>query len=66
MPTQQPPDRPTVEQWVRDIHTTARNLTPWELDFMKGMIKKVEMGWHISPKQIETIERIYAARTPLG
>lgn len=63
---QQPPDRPTVEQWVRDIKEFGRNLTDWEENtFMPSIYNLVEMGWYISPKQIEIIERIYADRTPL-
>jgi hypothetical protein len=50
---------------VRDIRETLRNLTEWEKGYMNSIYERVEMGWYISPKRIETIERIYATRTPL-
>lgn len=50
--------RETLEQFIDDIreHGHDRGLTKWEEDF-------AERG-RLSEKQVETLDRIYAERTP--
>ena len=51
--------------WVETITTEGLNLTKWEEDFVMSIRERFEEGrWHLTEKQAEILERIYAEKTP--
>lgn len=46
------------------IERTGVNLTEWEEKFIPSLRVKLDMGWELTEKQIEQLQRIYAERTP--
>lgn len=59
---------PTVDvlrqQWIRDVNEEGQGLSAWELGFMESITEQFERSGRLSEKQIETLERIYAEKTP--
>ena len=40
------------------------NLTTWEEEFVESLRSQFNAGRELTEKQVETLERIYAERTP--
>lgn len=53
-----------IAHWIITINDGGRNLSKWELDFMESVTQQFERRGSVSDKQEETIERIYADKTP--
>lgn len=53
-----------IAHWIITINDEGRNLSKWELDFMESVTQQFERRGSVSDKQEETIERIYADKTP--
>lgn len=53
-----------ISHWIITINDEGRNLSKWELDFMESVTQQFERRGSVSDKQEETIERIYAEKTP--
>src|SRR5688572_16205645 len=53
-----------LQSWVDAILTEASDeLNEWEMNFVTDMQAKVLSGWTLTPKQEDTLERIYAEKT---
>lgn len=51
--------------WVETIETEGINLTKWEEDFVQSIRERFDQGrFHLSERQAEILERIYAEKTP--
>lgn len=53
-----------IAHWIITINDEGRNLSKWEIDFMDSVTQQFELRGSVSDKQEETIERIYADKTP--
>jgi hypothetical protein len=60
-------DRETLDGFIDAIreHGPDRGLTTWEADFVDSVAEQLEALGRLSERQIETLDRIYAERTPL-
>jgi len=52
-----------VQEMIDKIEAEARGLTEWEQHFINDMVKVFPRTANLSEKQLEVIERIYAAKT---
>ena len=50
--------------WLDEIEQKGVNLTSFEIDFIESLQAQRAKKFHMSPKQIEILERIYSSRTP--
>ena len=50
--------------WIERVNDEGVNLTKWEEGFMINITDQFERSGRLSPGQIETLEKIYAERTP--
>lgn len=51
--------------WVETIETEGANLTKWEEDFVQSIRERFDQGrFHLTDRQAEILERIYAEKTP--
>lgn len=49
---------------IEAIEHQGVNLTAWEEDFIESLRSQFDAGKQLSEAQLETLERIYARRTP--
>ena len=49
---------------IEAIERQGVNLTSWEEDFVESLRSQFDAGRELTDKQLETLERIYAQRTP--
>jgi hypothetical protein len=54
----------TIRQWLRACIDEGQGLTDWEQTFITDLEVQVETYGRLSEKQEETLERIYANKTP--
>lgn len=60
-----PKDRDTLQHWVDTIVAEASDkLNSWEIGFIENMQLHLASGGGLSQKQEESLERIYAEKTP--
>lgn len=51
--------------WLETVETEGLNLTKWEEDFCQSIRERFDEGrFHLSEKQADILERIYADKTP--
>lgn len=51
--------------WLTTIETEGVNLTKWEEDFCLSIRERFDEGrFNLTERQAETLERIYAEKTP--
>ena len=61
-----------ARKWGRDDQNTMLeaiehqgvNLTTWEEEFVESLRSQFDAGRDLTERQLETLERIYAQRTP--
>ena len=53
-----------LQDWIEKILTEGRNVTKWESSFVESVSDQLDRSGHLSPDQIDTLERIYTERTP--
>ena len=53
-----------IQDWIDLVNEEGRDLTKWELDFMKSITEFFKRTGFLSDKQIEILERIYTDKTP--
>ncbi len=53
-----------VCDWIACVNDEGRSLTTWEEEFMESITEQFEATGDLSEAQIDTLERIYAERTP--
>ncbi len=53
-----------LQDWIEKILTEGRNVTKWESSFVESVADQLDRSSHLSPDQIDTLERIYTERTP--
>ena len=59
---QQPKE--VLQSWIDAILDEASDkLNDWEIKFIKDIQIRVSNGWHLSEKQQDTLEIIYAEKT---
>ncbi len=51
-------------EWAQMVEDESRNLTAWEEGFVASVIERLDAGYHLTETQAETLERIYAEKTP--
>lgn len=56
-------DEATLRLWITKIQDEGRGLTTWEEEFVESVAEQLERR-DLSDKQVETLERIYAEKTP--
>lgn len=60
----EPPDRETLDHWISAIETEAsEDLSQWESSFMESIHRQFDAGRTLSRAQVDSLEKIYAART---
>jgi hypothetical protein len=52
-----------VEHFFKELERPAKELTPWELDFLISVKDQFDRKGRLSEKQFEVLERIYAEKT---
>jgi hypothetical protein len=53
-----------LRSWIEALERyPCRELTPWEEHFVESVSVQLELRGSLSPKQVATLERIYAAKT---
>jgi len=57
-------DRTKAFHYLKTIIEEGRGLTKWEEDFVESVNDQMDRMGSCSPKQLEILERIYAAKTP--
>jgi hypothetical protein len=57
-----PKDKKVLEYWIMES-MDARGVTDWERNFIRSISKQLTDKGSLSPKQEDTLERIYAERT---
>ena len=60
-------DIKVIIHWVSSIKTEGINLTDWEESFIESIYERLERYGEktiLSDRQIQTIEKIYADKTP--
>lgn len=53
-----------VEGWLAVCEDNSDRLTKWEENFIASIREQLDQGRVLTELQIETLERIYAERTP--
>ena len=51
-------------EWLDAIIDNGVNLSEWEKQFIESLHDLLDRGGSLSEKQAETLERIYATKTP--
>jgi hypothetical protein len=59
---EQDPD--VVRLWIQTVLESGVGLTKWEADFVASIDQQFQQKKSLSEKQLEVLERIYAAKTP--
>ena len=57
-----PQPREVIAEWIDKVNCLGRQLTDWDLSFMKTVTKYVERGWSLSQKQEEILENLYTEK----
>ena len=52
------------DNWIEAVQADGVNLSTWEIDFVESLEAQRKQGRRLSEKQVETLERIYAEKTP--
>lgn len=53
-----------IEEWIRLVNEEpSKELTEWELGFMASVTDQFDRRGHLSERQEEILERIYAEKT---
>jgi len=53
-----------IASWIDEVNDQGQKLTKWELDFMDSITDQFDRTSSLSERQEETLERIYANKTP--
>lgn len=56
-------DPKVIEHWITLVNEEGRNLSKWQLEFMRVLTKQFEKCNWINNNQEEILERIYADKT---
>lgn len=63
-PIWKPKSKEVLQSWIDAIKDEASDsLTDWETDFIDSIENQLEARSHLSEKQEEILERIYAQKT---
>lgn len=57
-------DQATLQSWIEKIRNEGRELTTWEEEFVESVASQLERRGSLSQAQTNTLERIYAEKTP--
>ena len=57
-------DAAIIGEWIETVNDLGRNLTDWEIQFMESITDKFYRTDHISDREEEILEGIYADKTP--
>jgi len=52
-----------LRSWIDALKMPSKMLTDWEERFVASVSVQLELRGSLSPKQVETLERIYAEKT---
>lgn len=52
-----------IAHFLHELETPARDLTPWETNFIESISEQFDRRGTLSEKQFEILERIYAEKT---
>lgn len=52
-----------IESFLKELEHPAKTLTAWELSFLESIKDQFDRSGHLSVKQFEVLERIYAEKT---
>lgn len=55
-----------TEQMISDCETREERLSEWERDFISSLRERVDSGRSLSPKQEETLEKVWNKATEKG
>lgn len=58
------PTRDVVRSWLDLCNEHVDRLTKWEQDFIASLTEQFDAGRTLTERQLEILERIYAAKTP--
>lgn len=58
-----PEKRTVVEHWLEELETPYKRLTDWEQQFVESVSDQLTNRGHLSERQLEILERIYAEKT---
>lgn len=53
-----------IERWIKTVQDEGRSLTAWEEEFIESIAQQFERKRFLSDRQEETLEKIYAEKTP--
>lgn len=57
-------DKEVLQEWISSIMDEAwEELTPWEQDFVSSVEQQLNRKGHLSFKQEDILEKIYAEKT---
>lgn len=54
----------TLREWIETCLDEGINLTDWETSFLESISDQLDRRGSLSEGQVETLERIYAHKTP--
>ena len=52
-----------IYKWIEAVNNEGKGLTAWETQFMESITDQYYSTEHISDRQLEILERIYAEKT---
>lgn len=58
------PDEEAIKQWLEACEDNSERLNPWETNFIESMRGRIDRDWQLTDLQVQTLEKIYADRTP--
>jgi hypothetical protein len=61
--TRTPKTPEMIQQFLSELERPAKKLSEWELTFLESIREQWEERQHLTDRQFEVLERIYAEKT---
>lgn len=59
-----PKEYELIDEWLKALEQPSKPLTKWELDFLANVRDQFDRTLRLTRAQKDTLEKIYAEKTP--